>query len=413
MATVLLLLIYLAYIGLGIPDPLFGAAWPAIRRDFDVPIAAANIVTLLISGCTVISSLCSAGIIRRWGTGIVTALSTALTALALFGFSLSGNMLWLCVFAAPLGMGAGAIDTALNHFVALHYRAIHMNFLHCFCSLGVTLSPYLMALALTADERNWQGGYRIAALLQLFLAAMTFLALPLWNAVARRSRIPEAETEMETAAGVEEKKASGVNGSGANGASSSFGMLLRRAPVRWGWGIFLGTCAIEYTCGIWASSYLVACREMPIAAAAKVVTLYYAGILLGRFLAGILSLKLSCWKLIYFGEGIILSGVLLLLFPDLPVICTVTGLFLIGLGTGPIFPNLLHLTVENFGSENSVAVMGTQMAAAYTGIMLIPPLFGVLAQFFAVGVLPGFLLVLFVVMSGATIRFRQLRCPVK
>lgn len=379
MATVLLVIIYIAFIGLGIPDSLFGAAWPAIYPQFDVPMSYASFVTILVSGGTVISSLISARLINRFGTGKVTAVCTTLTALALLGFSISGSMVWLCLFAIPLGLGAGSIDSALNNYVALHYKATHMSFLHCFYGVGITLSPYLMSLALGA-ENDWQRGYRIVALIQTAIALITIFSLPLWKKI--RDAAPQAESGPVR--------------------TLKFREMAAMPTVRTVWLVFIGSCAIEYTCNTWGSTYLVDIKGMAVDEAAEVITLYYIGMTLGRFLSGVLANRLSSWKLIHIGQTVVLIAVILLLLP-LPAPAAVAALFLIGLGNGPIFPNLVHLTPRNFGAEISQSVMGTQMAAASTGIMLMPPIFGLLVQGLGVGLFPYFLTAMFLLMIVCTV----------
>lgn len=380
MATILLIIIYIAFIGLGIPDSLFGTAWPAIYTEFSLPIASASYVTLLISGGTVVSSLLSARIISKFHTGKVVAVSTSMTAAALLGFSCSGNMIWLCLFAVPLGLGAGSIDSALNNYVALHYKASHMNFLHCFYGVGVSLSPYMMSVALS-NESNWRGGYRTVFYFQLIIAIITILTLPLW------SKVKKSDFEEE------------------QGAPSTIGLtqLLKMPSVCTTGFVFIGSCAIEYTCGIWGSTFLVNTKGISIESAAKMITFYYIGMALGRFLSGILANKLSSWKLIEIGQTITLGAILLLFLP-LPSAIAGVGLFLIGIGNGPVFPNLIHLTPENFGKNMSQSVMGIQMAASYIGIMLMPPLFGLLAQNISVGLFPYYLLIMFGIMIGAEYR---------
>jgi fucose permease len=378
MAAILLVIIYIAFIGLGIPDSLFGTAWPSIYQEFGLPVSAASCVTLLISGGTVCSSLLSARVIRRFGTGAVTAFSTALTAAALLGFSFSRHIVWLCLFAVPLGLGAGAIDSGLNHYVALHYRAAHMNFLHCFYGIGVSLSPYLMSLALSS-QGNWRGGYRTMFFVQGAIALLTIMTLPLWNRVH-----PGGKQEEEVHAQV-----------------VKFSVLARNPAVRQVWLVFISSCAIEYTCGTWGSTFLVGAKNMPVDRAAQAVTLFYAGMALGRFLSGIAACRVSSWKLIQIGLGLIAVSVVWLLLP-LHAGASSVGLLWIGLGIGPIFPNLIHLTPRNFGKGNSQSVMGTQMAASYIGIMLMPPLFGLLAQGVSVALFPYFLLALFAVTVAST-----------
>lgn len=379
MSTILLLVIYIAFIGLGIPDSLFGTAWPAIYKEFDVSLSSASYITMLISGGTVVSSLFSSKIINKIGTGNTAAISTLITAFSLLGFSYSKNMIWLCLFALPLGLGAGAIDTALNNYVALNYKVSHMNFLHCFYGIGVSASPYIMSLLLRKDA-NWRDGYYTIFYIQMFITIIVVSSLPLWK-----------KTEK-----IKKKTDNSKNESTINLLS-----FFKLKAVRYACAIFIGSCAIEYTCGIWGSTFLVNSKDISIATAAKIITLYYVGIALGRLLSGIVSNLLSSWNLIKIGQFIIFIGIFLLILP-LPFSLSGLGLFLIGIGNGPIFPNLLHLTPENFGEVNSQQVMGIQMAASYVGIMLMPPVFGILGQNIGTYLFPYYLLALFSIMSLAT-----------
>lgn len=374
MATILLITIYVAFIGLGIPDSLFGTAWPAIYRELALPVSAAGYITLLLSGCTVLSSLLSARLINRFGTGMVTAVSTVMTAAALFGFSLANHVVWICLLAVPLGIGAGAVDSALNNYVALHYKATHMNFLHCFYGVGVTISPYLMSLAL-AHQNNWHSGYRTAFYIQAGIALLTVITLPLWGKV-NQTEAAEQDAAPRTVA---------------------FSELLKMPAVRAVWGMFIGSCAIEYICGTWGSTFLVNAKGLPVETAARIITLYYAGMALGRFLSGVLAARLSSWNLIHIGQCAVFAAIILLFLP-LPPVAAGIALFMIGVGNGPVFPNLIHLTPKNFGKDISQSVMGSQMAAAYTGIMLMPPLFGFFAQAAGLDIFPYFLFVMFCVM---------------
>ena len=371
MAALLLLIIYIAFIGLGIPDSLFGTAWPAIYTEFGIPVSRGSLITMLISGGTIISSLLSAELIRRFGTGRITAFSTSLTAAALFGFSCSGNLLLLCLFAVPLGLGAGAIDTALNNYVALHYRASHMNFLHCFYGIGVSLSPLLMSLALSAG--SWRNGYRTVFWLQAGIAVLTILAFPLGKRVSAVS-------------GQDEEAAETVR----------FSRLLRDSRVRMACLVFIGSCGLEYSCGNWGSTFLVTSRGLEADAGAGMITLYYVGIAAGRFLSGILSFRLGSRRLVLMGQAVVLAALLLLCLPGLAL--PGLGLFLVGLGNGPVFPNMLHLTPRIFGKRLSQSVMGVQMAASYVGILLAPALFGVIAQEIGAALFPGWLFLLYLLM---------------
>lgn len=378
MATLLLIVIYIAFIGLGVPDSLFGTAWPAIYTDLNLPVSWASIVTIIVSCGTITSSLLSSWLISRFGTGKITAVSTLMTALALLGFSCSDSMLWLCLCAIPLGLGAGSIDTALNNYVALHYKASHMNFLHCFYGIGVSLSPYLMSLALS--KGTWEGGYRAVFWFQLAIAALTVLALPLWKKV-RHAQNGEEEEETPRVL--------------------SFPALMKMPKVRMACLIFIGYCALEYTCGTWGSTFLVNAKGAAADTAARMVTFYYVGLALGRFLSGVLAGRLHSRQLVKIGQMILLAAVVSLFLPLPFAFCSVS-LFFIGLGNGPIFPNMLHLTPELFGKDLSQAVIGAEMATSYIGVLLAPALFGLIAQNVTAALFPVYLLVLYALMITGT-----------
>ncbi|MCM3703254.1 sugar MFS transporter [Paenibacillus macerans] len=374
MTTLLLMIIYIIFISLGIPDSLFGTAWPAINQEFGVPVSAAGYVTFTISGCTIISSLVSAKVINKYGTSKVTVISVALTVAALLGFSFAQNMIWLCLMAIPLGLGAGAVDSALNNYVALHYKASHMNLLHCFYGIGVSVSPYLMSLALS-EQNNWRGGYYTVFVIQGIIALIALFSLPIWKKANQDKQ--QAEDEVFK--------------------TVSISYLFRLPSARAVWLTFIGSCAIEYTAGIWGSTFLVHTKGLSAESAAKCITLYYVGMAAGRLLSALLADKLTSWKLIHIGQSILVAAIVVLMLP-LPAAVSTAALFLVGLGNAPIFPNLLHLTPKNFGKELSQSMMGAQMAASYVGITLMPPLFGLLAQTLGVNMFPYYLMVLFAVM---------------
>ena len=376
MITVLLVVIYIAFIGLGIPDSLFGAAWPAIYVDFDLPISYASFVTVLVSLGTVISSLISASVINRFGTGKVTALSTTLTAVALFGFSRAPGLLWMCVLAIPLGLGGGTIDAALNNYVALHFKATHMNFLHCFYGIGVTVGPYLISFALRTG--GWRDGYQAAFYIQLLIALMTILSLPLW------SRIQTKYTAEEDATPV----------------TVGLPTLLRQKKSRAACLVFLGYCALETTAGTWASTFFVNSRGLSAELAAGMAGLYYGGIALGRFFGGLVAGKLTPWQLIK-GGAALCFGAIVLLWASASLPVAGAALLLLGIGSGPVFPNMVHLTPQSFSRELSQSVIGAQMACAYIGILLMPPLFGLLAQWLGTQWYPVFLLAMCMIMGAA------------
>ena len=372
MATLLLIVIFIDFIGLGIPDSLFGAAWPAINSDFGLPISAANAVTVTMTVCSIISSLMSAKLTEKFSTSKIAAVSTALTAVGLFGFSISKNIYMMFFFTLFLGFGAGAIDAALNNYVAVHYRASHMNFLHCFYGIGVTLSPYLMSLAL--KNRSWQSGYRLAFIIQLVISIIAFASLPLWQKNGRLSESSDEKIEK-----------------------SSFAELIKLPGIKSTWLVFFGSCALEYVSGTWSSSFLVNSRGITVDRAALFVTVYYGGIALGRFLSGIFSSKLKPQQIISIGTILIIPAIVLVSQPFIPNLIAV-GMFLIGLGNGPLYPNMVHLTPIRFGAQRSQAVMGSQMAAAYIGILSMPTLTGFLAQKFSIDIFPYCLAVLYGIM---------------
>lgn len=371
MATVLLIVIYIAFIGLGVPDSLIGSAWPAVHTELNIPVESVSILTLLISGCTVLSSLFSAGILNKLGTAKVTAFSTAMTAAALLGFSLTASFWFMLPLAVVLGFGAGAIDSGLNNYVALHFKASHMNFLHCFYGVGVSLSPYLMARALAGI--GWRGGYRYAFYVQLGISLLLIASVPLWKT---RSSGEAAEE---------------------NSRNLTFWQMAKMAEARRVWLIMLATNGIEYACGVWGSTYLVEAKRFDAAHGALALTIYYAGMSVGRFLSGLLADKICTWKRIGIGAAILAPGIGIMLLP-LHGAVTVLGLFLVGLGNGSIYPNMIHLTPHNFGKEVSQSMMGSQIAFAYIGVMLAPPTVSFISELFGIEAYPVLLAVLYVTM---------------
>ena len=380
MATLLLVVIYIAYIGLGVPDSLFGTAWPAMYEEFDLPISTANIVTLLTTTGTIISSLLSARLINRFGTGIVTAVSTSLTAIALLGYSQSDNIYFLCLFCFPLGFGAGAIDAAQNGYVAVHYNARHMNFLHCFYGVGVAVSPFLMSLGLKLV--GWRMGYLLAFGLQAVISIVTIIALPLWGKAHPENKQTKEE-KFKTISLVQQAK---------------------MPAVRMAWLMFIASCGIESICTTWGSTFLVEKKGMAVDVAALMLVLYFAGLALGRFTAGVFAKKLSSWRLMQIGCCLIITAVVLLALPIHSVALACIGLFLTGFGIGPIYPNLMHLVPINFGEENAQAIIGSQMTATYLSILLTPITFGILAQEFGLVLFPYAIGVMFALFAYAFLR---------
>ena len=366
MVSLLLPLIYMAFISLGLPDGLLGAAWPVLHTQMAVPESYMGIVSMIISGGTILSSLCSDKITRRLGAGMVTALSVALTAGALLGFSLSGQFWMLCLFAVPYGLGAGGVDAALNNYVALHYASRHMSWLHCFWGVGASIGPYIMGWALTTS-RGWSLGYGLVFLLQVVLTVVLFLSLPLWK--KRATHTTEGEQHYEAPIGLR----------GAVKIKGVKAILLA----------FFSYCALESTATLWAASFLVDHHSMDKPHAATLSLLYFAGITVGRFLNGFVADRFGDKTMIRVGLCIQGVGLALLLIPSVAV--AVTGLLVVGLGCAPVYPSIIHSTPSHFGRENSHAIVGIQMAFAYCGATFMPPLFGWLAQYVGLGFYPVFM----------------------
>lgn len=384
MATLLLTVIYIAFIGLGIPDSLFGTAWPAVYSDFRLPISYGSYVTAIISFGTIISSVISGKLIKKLGTNVVSALSTLLTAAALIGFSIAPNLWTMCILAVPLGIGAGAIDVALNNYVALHYSATHMSFLHCFYGIGVSVSPYIMSTVINGSS-GWRGGYRIAFILQTAITVLMFSTLPVWKKVHGEENTDSFEEKDKL----------------------SFLDIIKIPGVKLMCLLFFASCAIELTCGGYGSTFLVEHKHISADKAATVIMIYYIGETLGRFLSGVLASKLHSWKIINCGM-IILGFALILLALPLPAYISAAAMFLIGLGNGPLFPNFNYLTPENFGERVSQSVMGIQMAFAYVGIMLTPALCGILGQALGMKIFPFYLIIFYIAMLPALIKIQKM-----
>ncbi len=368
----LLAIIYIAFISLGLPDALLGSAWPSMHGALNVPVSYAGIVSMIISAGTIISSLFSDKMNSKLGTGKVTAVSVGLTAVSLLGFSVSKSFLMLCVIAFPYGLGAGAVDAALNNYVALHYKARHMSWLHCFWGVGATIGPYIMGACLTGGFK-WNSGYQIIGILQVALTVILIISLPLW----RRSN--EAAQE------------------GAAQNKMGMGKLLRLPGVKEVLTAFFCYCAVEQTAGLWGASYMVMERGLSPQSAAKWASLFYLGITIGRFICGFISMKMSDKAMIRLGQGMIIAGILLLIFPLENLIMCI-GLVVVGLGCAPIYPSIIHETPTNFGAGLSQALIGMQMAFAYVGTTVMPPLFGALAGKMGIWLYPFYLLIITLLM---------------
>lgn len=423
MYSLLLVIIYIAFISLGLPDSLVGSAWPIMHRDLQVPVSYMGIITMLISGGTILSSLLADRLTRKFGTGLVTAVSVFLTAAALFGFSVTGSFWLLCLWAIPYGLGAGAVDASLNNYVALHYASRHMSWLHCFWGVGCSVSPYIMSYALTGYS-SWSLGFRIVSVLQIVLTAALFLSLPLWKKAAATKSSPAlppagAEAQHPTGnadAGHEENTVLNVSDTcvsqaEANAVSAAKALTLRQVLKMKGVPLvlftFLSYCALEATTGIWASSYLVQHRGIDAETAAMFASLFYLGITFGRFLCGFVADRLGDRRLIRIGTLTALAGALLILLPLRANLPALAGLIVVGLGCAPVYPSIIHSTPDNFGRENSQAVIGIQMASAYIGSTFMPPIFGLLAAHVTIGLYPVYLLLFGALMLFMSERLRK------
>ncbi len=372
MLHLLLAVIYLSFISLGLPDALLGAAWPTMYGEFGVPVSYAGVISMIIAVGTIVSSLQSDRLTRRLGAGKVTAVSVGMTAAAIFGFSVSHSFWMLCLWAVPYGLGAGSVDAALNNYVALHYASRHMSWLHCMWGVGASLGPYIMGYALTGGG-GWNMGYRYIALLQVVLTVVLVLSLPLWKTPA--------------------KDAAEEGGSPA----LSLGQILRIPGAKAVMVTFFCYCAVEQTAGLWASSYLALHKGVPAETAAGFASLFFIGITVGRALSGFLTMKLSDSRMVRLGQGIIAVGIAAFLLP-LGAHAALVGLLLIGLGCAPIYPCIIHSTPAHFGAEKSQAIIGVQMASAYMGTCLMPPLFGLIANHITVSLFPFYLLTILILM---------------
>lgn len=383
MFSLLLALIYVSFISLGLPDSLLGSAWPQMQESLGVSLSLGGVISFLITASTILSSLMSHRVIQRFGTGGVTMCSVAMTALALLGFSLSDSFLVLCLWAIPYGLGAGSVDAALNNFVALHCKAKHMSWLHCFWGIGATGGPYIMGLCLSCGM-GWQAGYRTISFLQMALTLILLLSLPLWKK--------------------QEQPLSG--GETVRPQTPQWGKLLKRPGVKAALTAFFFYSALELTTGLWGSSYMVAVRGISPETAAKWISLFYLGITAGRFFSGFLTLRFSDDTMVRLGEGTAIVGIILLLLP-LHNLFLCVGLILTGLGCAPIYPSLLHATPQRFGKSLSQSLMGTQMAISYLGSTTMPPVSGFLSEKISMGLYPVLLLVFALCMTILTEKGRH------
>lgn len=379
MYSFLLALIYLAFISLGLPDSLLGAGWPVMHTELGVSVSFMGIISMVISGGTIVSSLLSDKLTHKFGTRAVTLTSVLLTVAALFGFSFSGSFSMLIIFAVPYGLGAGAIDAALNNYVALHYKAKHMSWLHCFWGVGAIISPFIMSFAL--KNLNWNSGYRIVGFIQLAIALLLLVTLPVW-------KINKTESTADT-------KRVGLTAA----------LKIKGVPfLLIG---FFAYCAAEATAMYWASTYFTEVKGISGDRAASFAALFYIGITLGRFASGFITERLGDRRMILLGTGILACGIMILLIPVQSYMTAFAAFLVIGFGCAPIYPCIIHSTPANFGAENSGAIIGIQMASAYVGSTFIPPLFGLFGNSVGFSVMPVYLLAFFalmIIMTEATFR---------
>lgn len=389
MFNLILALTYVCFISLGLPDSLLGSAWPVMQEQMSVPVSCAGIVSMLISMGTVVSSLMSNTMVCKLGIGKITAISVAMTAVALFGFSTSDQFWMLILWAIPYGLGAGCVDAVLNNYAALHFKSNHMSWLHCMWGVGASISPYIMSFALV-KLNNWNYGYLIVSAIQFVLSIIVFMSMPLWKST-------ELRTE-ENSAVIENKPLTVRQILSIPGAVPCF-------------ATFFGYCSLELTTSLWASSYLVQARGISAEVASSCASLFYIGLTAGRAINGFLAMKFSDRFLIRLGLGIISLGVLLVFVPRYAVFAYV-GFVIIGLGCAPVYPCIIHMTPDLFGREKSQAIIGVQIACAYTGFCIMPPLFGLIANHVSISLLPAYLLallVLIVVMHEKVVKIKDVK----
>jgi len=374
MATLLLMIIYMAFISLGLPDAVLGVAWPQMRIDFGIPLDSLGLISIAVTGFTILSSLLSGYLIKTLGTHKVTYISILLTALALIGISFAPTFLWIILLSIPLGFGAGSIDTALNNYVAVHYESHHMNWLHAFWGIGATLGPIVISTFFLLNY-SWRNGYLVLGIAQTLILLLVFFSAKLW----RKNEQPFEET--------------------ISNEDVTYKEVLKTKGVKLAMLVFVVYCAIEFGIANWGASYLVDIRTISKGTAGTLIGTYFAGITIGRIISGFVSFKLSNKKLIIIGISILIVVSTALLFP-IPLYMLYPVFFIQGLGLAPIFPSMIHETPRRFTVRKSQHVIGLQMASAYIGLALIPALFGVLARYTSLGLYPYYILGL-----GVTIFF--------
>ena len=374
MYRLILLLIYLVFIGLGSADALFGSAWPTIQVQTNVPLSYAGIVTMLIFGSIISATLLSARLVKRFGPGPVITIAVFTSAMALLGFSFATSFWMLVLLAIPLGLAGGSMDAAINNYAAQHYTSKHMSWLHCFWGVGAVISPLIMRYALS-EGGGWNSGYRIVFVIQISIATLLLLSQPLWR---KQGVIVEENHEQTHILRLPE--------------------ILRIKGVKNLLLAFFAYCALEGTAILWASTFLVQHRDVPAEVAAGYAALFFIGITAGRFISGFVADKLGDWRMIRLGIAISLVGIIAVWLPISSNWLALNGLIVIGLGCAPIFPAIIHSTPKTFGKENAKSIIGVQMASAYSGVILMPPLFGLIATHINVGLFPIYLLIMAVLM---------------
>lgn len=369
MGSLLLVLIYICFISLGLPDSLLGSAWPVMHNEIGVPVSYAGIISMTITAGTILSSLFSDKLLHKFGAGLVTAVSVTTTAICLFGFSISTHFWMLILWAIPFGLGAGGVDAILNNYVALNFKAQHMSWLHCMWGVGASISPYIMSFALVKLE-NWSGGYLIVSIIQIILSFIIFISVPIWKKGSKENDIDKQEKS---------KALSFKEIFAIKGALPCFLM-------------FFCYCALEVSASLWASTYLVEKWSFAPEVAAGYASMFYIGVTFGRLVNGFLAMRLGDKTLIRIGSLGIAIGIVLLFIPY-NFIFALIGFIIIGLGCSPIYPCIIHMTPNVFGADKSQAMIGVQIAFAYIGILAMPPLFGVIAEKISISLLPVYLFI--------------------
>jgi len=387
MFHLLLAVIYLSFISLGLPDALLGSAWPTMYQEFHVPVSYAGILSMTIAGGTIISSLQSDRLTKKFGPGKVTAFSVLMTAVALFGFSISSSFWMLFLWAIPYGLGAGSVDASLNNYVALHYESRHMSWLHCMWGVGASVGPYIMSFVLT-NGQSWNMGYRYISIIQIVLTAMIMMSLPLWK-----------NRSSEEITGIDSNVSENTNPDKVLSLKEIFAIPGAKPLLL----MFFCYCALEQTAGLWASSYMVLKHGLDVKTAAGYGSLFYVGITIGRAISGFITMKLNDNQMIRLGQALVLLGIALMFLP-LGHQVALVGLIIVGLGCAPIYPCVIHSTPANFGADKSQAIIGVQMASAYVGTLAMPAIFGFVANHISAALFPFYLLLILALMFSMHVR---------